>query len=59
LKILAELLGITKPEELELEIVMKGRIEGIGRTPDKPQNVSSSKESLAKALFDNMFNWLV
>lgn len=60
LKLVAELLGLPSAEDLELELVHKGAMDGVpGRTPDKPQNVANTKDSLAKAIFDNMFNWLV
>lgn len=57
---MADLLGIQNADDLETELVHKGAMDGVkGRTPDKPQNVASTKDSLAKAIFDNLFNWLV
>lgn len=57
---MADLLGIQNADDLETELVHKGAIDGVeGRTPDKPQNVANTKDSLAKAIFDNLFNWLV
>ena len=57
---MADLLGIANADDLETELVHKGAMDGVkGRTPDKPSNVSNTKDSLAKAIFDNMFNWLV
>jgi myosin heavy subunit len=39
---------------------MKGAFEGVAtRSPDKLTNVENAVGSLAKGLFDNMFNWLV
>lgn len=60
LNLVAELLGLPNAGDLEVELVHKGAMDGVtGRTPDKPQNVANTKDSLAKAIFDNMFNWLV
>jgi len=54
------LLGIQNPQDLVTEIVMKGALEGVAaRSPDKLTNVENAVGSLAKGLFDNMFNWLV
>ena len=59
-KLIANLLGIKDVNELITELVNKGAMEGIkARTPDKPSNVANTVDSMAKALFDNMFNWLV
>ena len=60
LKLVADLLGIANPQDLEDEMVYKSLMPGVTqRTPDKPDNVLSTQNSLAKQLFDNMFNWLV
>ena len=49
LKIVADLLGIANPNDLEVEIVNKEAIVGVpSRTPDKPANVLSTQDSLAK-----------
>ena len=38
----------------------KDKMDGIDvRIPDKLTNVANAVGSLAKGLFDNMFNWLV
>lgn len=59
LKMIAELLG-ADPERLVTEIVNKDAMDGVKvRTPDKPANVRGTVDSLAKAIFDNLFNWLV
>ena len=42
------------------ELVNKGAMEGVkARTPEKPTSVQNTVDSMAKALFDNLFNWLV
>lgn len=59
-KQIAKLLGIQDYQDLITEIVMKGAFEGVAtRSPDKLANVENAVGSLAKGLFDNMFNWLV
>jgi myosin heavy subunit len=53
-------MGIEKWEELVTEIVNKEKMKDIAqRTPLKPEDVNTALMSLAKSLFDNMFNWLV
>lgn len=53
------MLGIKDPAKLEEEIVNKEAIAGLGRTPLKPDQVQDSVKTLAKALYNNMFDWLV
>lgn len=60
LKQIADLLGMKNPAKLEEEIVNKEAIKGINvRTPLKPDDVQDSVKTLAKALYNNMFDWLV
>jgi len=59
LKQIASFLGIQSPEDLEVEIVNKEAMQGFGRTPAKPDAVGDAVKSLAKALYNNMFDWLV
>ena len=60
LKQVADLLGIKNPSRLEEEIVNKEAIKGIStRTPLRPDDVEDSVKTLAKALYNNMFDWLV
>ena len=57
---IAKLLGIADPAELESEIVNKGAMDGIKiRTPEKPETVGNQRDSLAKSIYDKLFNWLV
>ena len=56
---IAAILGIKDAVALEEEIVNKEAIAGSGRTPLKPDQVADSVKSLAKALYNNMFDWLV
>lgn len=57
---IAKLLGIQDYQDLITEIVMKGAFEGVAtRSPEKLTAVENAVGSLAKGLFDNMFNWLV
>lgn len=59
LKFIAGLLNLD-PDALLLEMVHKEAMVGIaGRTPDKPSKCVETVQALSKALFDNMFNWLV
>jgi len=59
-KLIAGLLGINNVDDLITELVHKGAMDGVkGRTPEKPSNVVNSVDSMAKAIFDNLFNWLV
>jgi len=47
-------------EGLITEIVNKEAFKGVSaRSPAKPNLVAGAVEALAKALFNNMFNWLV
>jgi myosin-1 len=58
--LVANLLEIKNSARLVEEIVHKGAFKDVfGRTPDKPSVVQSTLGSLAKALYDNLFNWLV
>jgi len=60
MKEIANLLGVDNPDDLITELVYKPKMPGAsGRAPDKPQNCLNSVESLAKGLYDNLFNWLV
>lgn len=57
---ISKLIGIKDVKGLVTEIVNRGAMRDIKeRTPEKPQMVAGCIEALAKALFDNMFNWLV
>jgi len=46
-------------KRLEEEMVNREAMPGSKRTPDNEANVASAKDSLAKSLYDRMFNWLV
>ena len=56
----AYLLGFSNKEDIVTEMVNKPKAPGLtSRTPIKPQQCQDSIDSLAKSLFDNMFNLLV
>ncbi len=60
LNLIAKLLGIQNPEDLVAEIVNKAATPGsTGRSPYKLDECGFARDSFAKALYDNMFNWLV
>ena len=60
MKQIADLLGIKDPADLQAEIVNKaGAKDQKIRAPYKKSECNDSRDSFAKNLFDNMFNWLV
>ena len=61
MNLIARLLGFEKnPAELVIEIVNKAGIPGqTVRAPYKKNECCDARDSLAKQLFDNLFNWLV
>lgn len=59
LKMICELLGVD-PDALLTELVNRDAVDGVKvRTPAKPADVAGTVGALAKAIFDNLFNWLV
>lgn len=60
MNIVGKLLGFADPTQLMIEIVNKPASPGVAkRSPFKKQECNDSRDSLAKSLYDNMFNWLV
>lgn len=57
---IAQMLGIKDYKDLETELIMKEKIKNLkDRVPETINIVKNNIASLAKALYDNMFNWLV
>mmetsp|Transcript_29119 Transcript_29119/g.28158 ORF Transcript_29119/g.28158 Transcript_29119/m.28158 type:complete len:221 (+) Transcript_29119:929-1591(+) len=60
IELIAKLLGSDNPSDLTQEIVNKAPMPNSKvRSPYKINECTDSKNSLAKAVFDNLFNWLV
>jgi len=60
MNMVAKLLGIDKPMDLVTEIVNKSGMPGqTTRAPLKLAECYDSRDSFAKCLYDNLFNWLV
>ena len=60
MNLVAQLLGFEQPLELVSEIVNKAGAAGQKlRAPYKKAECLDSRDSLAKCLYDNLFNWLV
>ena len=58
--LISQLLGIADPADLQAEIVNKVAMKDQKqRAPLKKSQCFESRDSFAKSLFDNMFNWLV
>jgi myosin heavy subunit len=61
LELVAKLLGVANPEDLMKELLHKGVAEKDKTiySPYRGEDVEDARDSFAKALYDNMFNWLV
>eukprot|EP00347_Sterkiella_histriomuscorum_P008181 403346072 len=60
IQLIAKILGIQNPQDLITELVNKPSTPGIQlRAPLKKHECVDARDSLAKCLYDNLFNWLV